>query len=64
MHVFGQKWLYSGRVVVIGQNGYIRARLVVCRPKWLYSGKKFLYSTKVVVFGMSGCIRPEVVVCG
>ena len=28
MVVFGQKWLYSGKAVVIGQNGCIRAKKV------------------------------------
>ena len=38
------KCLYSGKVVVIGQSGCIRAKVVVFGQKWLYSGK-------------SGCIR-------
>ena len=54
--VIGQKWLNSGKVVVIGPSGCIRA-------KWLYSGKvvvfgkKRLYSGKVALFGQNGCIR-------
>ena len=33
MFVFGQNWLYKGKVVVFGQN------LVVFGQKWLYSSK-------------------------
>ena len=63
MIVFGQKWLYSGKigcirakVVLFGQSGFIR-------DIWLYSGKlvysgksgciqaKWLYSDKMVVIG-------------
>ena len=48
---FLAKWLYSGKVVVfgqdgsIGQNGCVRTKVVVFRKmvlfgqKWLYSGK-------------------------
>ena len=42
--LFGQKWLYSVKVVVFGQIGCIRARVV-------------FFSVKVVLFGQSGCIR-------
>ena len=37
-------------MVVLGQSGCIRAKVVVIGQKWLYSDK-------VVVFGQSGCIR-------
>ena len=62
--VFGQKLLYSGKVVVFGQSCSIykldkrccnRAKVVVIGQKWFYSGKsgsiraKWLYSSK------SGC---------
>ena len=30
--IFDQNWLYLGKLVVFGQNGYNRS-------KWLYSGK-------------------------
>ena len=43
MVVFGQKWLYWGKVVVFGQ-------------KWLYSVKSPCTGAKVVVFGQSGVI--------
>ena len=43
MVVFGQKWLYSGKVVVFGQSGRIR--------------EKRLYSGTVIVFGQSSCIQ-------
>ena len=57
------KWLYSGKVVVLGKNCCIRAKLFLSgkscciREKLGYSGKmvvfcqKSLYSGKVVVFG-------------
>ena len=48
--VFGQKWFYSGKIVVFVQSGCIRAN-------WLYSGKSVCILTKVVVFGQGGCIR-------
>ena len=64
MAVFGQKWLYSVKVVVfekkllyLGKNGCTRAKEVVFEQKWLYSGEvvvlgqNLLYSGKVVVFG-------------
>ena len=38
MVVFGQKRLYSGKVVVFGQGGCIWAKVVVIGQKWLYSG--------------------------
>ena len=51
-------------MVVFGQSGSIRAKVVVFGRKWLYSGRpgfvqvklvafrrKWLYSAKVVVFG-------------
>ena len=50
MVVFGQKWLYSSKVVLFGQNGCIRAKEFVFRQKLLYLGE-------VVVVGKSGCIR-------
>ena len=49
---FGQKWLYSGKVIVLGQSGCIRA-------KWLYLGKGGLSGhiarrwSKLVVFGQN-----------
>ena len=44
MNLFGQKWLYSGNVVLFGQSGSIRAKVLVFGQKWLYSAK-------VVIFG-------------
>ena len=54
-------------MVVFGQNGFIRAKVVVFRQKWLYSGKMVLFGqAKVVVFrqkwlcsGTSGSIRAK-----
>ena len=55
MVVIGKKLLYSGKVVVHGQNGFIRAnwfysvKVVVFRQKWLYPDKVVVFG-KVVVF--------------
>ena len=51
-----QEWLYSGKVVVFGKSGCIRA-------KWLYSAKVVVFGN-VVVFGQSGSYRAKVVVFG
>ena len=66
---FGQKWLYSGKFVVIGKSSCVsakvvlfRAKVVVFGKKWLYSGKSGCIQAKVVVIGQSGCIREKVVV--
>ena len=39
MNLFGQKWLYSGKIVQFGRSGYIRAKVVVVGQNWLHSGK-------------------------
>ena len=39
MVVYGQKRLYSGKMVVFEQSGCIRAKLVVFEQNWMYSGK-------------------------
>ena len=62
MVVFGQKLLYSGKVVVFGQSGCIRAIVVVFGQKLLYSGKIGCIRAKKVVLGQSGLIRSKVVV--
>ena len=55
--VIGQKWLYSGKVVVFGQ-------------KWFYSDKSGFIRVKVVVFGrvavfgQNGSPRAKLVVSG
>ena len=38
-------------MVVFGQSGCIRAKVVVIGQKWFYSGKKDCIQAKVVVFG-------------
>ena len=48
---------YSGKMVVFGESGSLRAKL-------LYSGKSGCNWAKVVVFGQSSCIRAKVVVFG
>ena len=60
MVVFGKsgficgKWLYSGKVVVFGQNGCIWAKVVVF-------GQNGCTWAKVVVSGQNGCIWAKVV---
>ena len=54
MVVFGQsgsvraKWLYSGKVVVLGQSFCNLARVVVFGQKWLYSGKMVLFGQQLL----------------
>ena len=48
MVVFGQKWLYSGKVLVLGKSSLYSAKLVVFGQIWFY-------------FGKSGCIRAKIV---
>ena len=65
MVVFGQnccilvKWLYSSKVDVIGQNGCVRAIVVVFRQKWLYSGKSGCIREKWLYSGKKCCIRAK-----
>ena len=42
--------MYLDKVVVLGQSGFLRAKVVVFGQKWLYSDK-------IAVVGQSGCIR-------
>ena len=51
-------------MVVIGQSGFIWAKLVVSGQKWFYSGKRGSIRAKVVVFGQICCIRAKVAVFG
>ena len=51
-------------MVVFGQSGCIRAKVVVFWQKWLYSKRSDCIRAKVVAFGQSGCIRAKVVVLG
>ena len=64
MVFFGQKMLYSGKVVVFWQIGCIRAKVVVFGQTWLYSRKSGCIRAKVVVFEQGGCVRVKVVVIG
>ena len=63
MILFGQKWLYSDKVIVFGQNGCIRA-MGLHWGKVVVFGKKWLYSGIVVLFGKGGCNRAKVFVLG
>ena len=55
MVVFGEKWLYTGKVAVFGQGGCVRAKVVVfvhigCIPaKWFFLRARWLFLDKVVV---------------
>ena len=68
MFVFGQKGLYSGKVVVIIKTCLCSGKLVYSGisgciwTKWFYSGKTCRNRAKVVVFVQMGCIRAKVVV--
>ena len=57
MVAFGQNWFNSCKVVLIGQNGSIRAKVVgksgtilakviVFEQMWLYSGQVFVFGQK------------------
>ena len=61
MVVFGQKRLYSGKVVVIGQKWLYSGKVAVFGQKWLYSGKSG-DRAKVVGFGQISFIRALVVI--
>ena len=50
--------MFSGKEVVFGQRGCIRAKLFF-RAKVVLFGKKKFYSDKVVVFGQNGSIREK-----
>ena len=63
MILFGQKWLYSDKVIVFRQNGCIRA-MGLHWGKVIVFGKKWLYSGIVVLFGKGGCNRAKVFVLG
>ena len=49
--LFGQNWLYSGKVVVLLQRFY--------SGKVDILGQKGLYSGNTAVFGKNGCIRAK-----
>ena len=57
MHVFGQKWFHSVKVVELCQKLLYSGKSGCNFAKWLHSGKnvcirsKLLYSGKMVVFG-------------
>ena len=55
MVVFKKKWLFSGKLVVFGQSGCIRANLFDFWQKWLYWGC-------MVVCSKGGCIWAKVIV--
>ena len=54
MVLLGQKWLYSGKVVLFGQSGCIRAKEVALVQKWFKSGKVVVFGQKLLYLGKSG----------
>ena len=50
MVVIGQKWLYSGKLVVFEK------KKVLFVQNWLYSGKVVVFVQKWLYSGKSGCI--------
>ena len=63
--LFGKKWLYSGKIFVIGQEWLYSGKVVEIGQKWLYSGKvvvfgkNWLFSGKSGFILESGCIRAK-----
>ena len=51
-------------MVVFGQSGYIRSKLVLFEQKWLYLGKIWLYSGGSDILGQKGFYSGKVVVFG
>ena len=51
-------------MVVLGQKGCIRAKLVVFGQNWLYSGKTGCIRAKVVALGQKRLYSGKVVVFG
>ena len=74
--VFGQNWLYYGKMLYSGKIGCnwqkcsFSGKVAVFGMKWFYSGKscsiraKWLYSGKVVVFGQMWFYSGKAVVFG
>ena len=60
--VFGQWWLYSGKVVIFLQSGCIRAKVVVYGQNGCIREKSGCIQSKEILLGQSGCIRAKVVV--
>ena len=51
-------------MALFGQNGCIRAKVVVFGQKWLFSDKSGCFRATVVLFGQKGCFWAKVVVFG
>ena len=49
--------LYSGKVVVFGQSGCIRAKVVLFEAKWFYSVKLDIFGQFWLFSGNNGCNR-------
>ena len=64
MVVIGQKFLYSGKVVVLGQSCCILGKSCCIRAKVVEFGHKWFYTSRVVVWEQSGSTRAKVVLFG
>ena len=51
-------------MVVFGQSGSIRAKVVVLAQKWLYLGKVVVFGQMWLYSGKNCCTRSKVVVIG
>ena len=41
-------WMYSSKVVVLGQGGFIQKKIGCNLVKWLYSGKVVVFGQKLL----------------
>ena len=61
MVLFGQKWLFSFKLIVFRQTGCFLSKCL-CSCKLVVIGQKCCIRANVFVFGQSGCIWSKVVV--
>ena len=65
--VFGQKWLYSGKIVCIRAKCFCSGKMIVIEeggciwPSIVVAFVALLHLYKVVLFGQSCCIKAKVV---
>ena len=62
MVVFGQSGCIRAKVVVFEHNMFFSCKSCCIRAKWLYLGKSSCFRSKVVLFVRSRCIRAKVVI--
>ena len=56
MVLFGQKWLHSGKVVVIARKWLLSGKVFLFGQKLLSSGNRAYIRANAVVFVQGGCI--------